>query len=165
NYGWNVKEGYTCFNAANALSPFGSCPTVDNRGQPLIDPVIVMNNFRNPAGGRTTIAIIGGNIYRGNKLQQFKGKYIFGSYTQSPSTIRGELFVAEPKSSGPWTFEEISLASSPNDIGALIKGFGEDRKGELYVTTSKLFGPTGNTGKVYKLVRPGDDDDMDTNDD
>ena len=155
NYGWNVKEGFTCFNAANALSPLSNCPMVDDKGNPLIDPVIVMNNFRNPAGGQTSIAIIGGHVYRGNELQQFRGKYIFGSYTSQPGIIGGELFVADRKPSGPWSFQEISLASSPDNIGALIKGFGEDRKGEIYVTTSQNFGPVGATGKVFKLVDAG----------
>jgi hypothetical protein len=29
---------------------------------------------------------------------------------------------------------------------------GEDRKGELYLTTSLVTGPSGTTGKVYKLI-------------
>ena len=153
NYGWNVKEGFTCFNAASALTPLPNCPTVDNRGEPLIDPKIVINNFRNPAGGRTSIAIIGGHVYRGDHINELRGKYIFGSYTQQPGVIAGELFVADPSGEGPWSFDEISLASSPNNIGALIKGMGEDSKGEIYVTTSQNFGPVGTTGKIYKLVR------------
>jgi len=32
---------------------------------------------------------------------------------------------------------------------------GEDRKGELYLTTSLVVGPAGTTGKVYKLVEVG----------
>jgi glucose/arabinose dehydrogenase len=161
NYGWNVKEGLTCFNAASSLNPFANCPGVDNLGKPLIDPVIVLNNFRHPAGGRT-LAIIGGNVYRGNDIEHFRGKYIFGTYTQLPTTTNGELFITQPSSStGLWTYEEVSLKSSPNDIGNLIKGFGQDRKGEIYVTTSLRLGPVGNTGKVYKLVEADDEDDDD----
>ncbi len=166
NYGWNVKEGFTCFNAASSLTPFPNCPTVDNFGNPLIDPVIVLNNFRNPVAPRTT-AIMGGNIYRGSDISHFKGKYIFGTYSQSSTVLLGELFIAEPRSWGPWNYQEISLKSSPNDIGALLKGMGEDRKGELYLTTSNVGGPSGTTGKVWKLVEvgkhhnDGDDDDDD----
>ena len=155
NYGWNVKEGFTCFNAASSLTPFPNCPGVDNFGNPLIDPVIVLNNFRNPAGGKAT-AVIGGNIYRGNDIAHLKGKYIFGTFAQSPTTTDGELFVAEPRSYGPWVYKEISLVSSPNDIGHLLKGMGQDEKGELYLTTSRIVGPTGNTGKVFKLVEAND---------
>ena len=156
NYGWNVKEGFTCFNAASALNPLQTCPTVDDKGNPLIDPVLVINNFQNPMGGRTSVAIIGGHVYRGNKLKELQGRYIFGSYTSQNGVVNGELFVANPKPAGVWSFEEISLASTAS-LGALVKGFGEDRKGEVYVTTSQNFGPVGTTGKIWKLVREGDD--------
>jgi glucose/arabinose dehydrogenase len=160
NYGWNVKEGFICFNAANSLVPFPNCPMMDNFGNPLVDPVLVINTFSNPAGGRAT-AIVGGHVYRGNDLDGYEGKYIFGTFTQSPTTTNGELFAAKMRNSGTWTYEKISLKSSPNDIGALLKGMGEDRKGELYLTTSLIVGPTGTTGKVYKLVEADDDDDDD----
>jgi glucose/arabinose dehydrogenase len=164
NYGWNVKEGFSCFNAASSRTPFADCPNVDNFGNPLVDPVIVINNFSNPAGGITT-AIMGGNVYRGDKISDFKGKYIFGTFSQSPTTTNGELFIAEPRNSGTWSYQEISLKSSPNDIGALLKGMGQDRKGELYLTTSTVVGPAGNTGKVFKLVEVDDDDDDEDDDD
>ncbi len=157
NYGWNVKEGFICFNAASSRIPFADCPNVDNLGNPLVDPVIVLNNFNNPAGGITT-AVVGGNVYRGSDISDFKGKYIFGTFTQTPTTANGELFIAEPRSSGPWTYREISLKSSPNDIGALLKGMGADRKGELYLTTSLVVGPAGTTGKVFKLIEVDEDD-------
>lgn len=155
NYGWNVKEGYSCFNAASSRNPLASCPAVDNFGNPLIDPVIVLNNFQNPVNPRTT-AIMGGNVYRGSDIKALKGKYVFGTYSQSPTTTNGELFVAEPAGQGPWNFAELSLKSSPNDIGALLKGMGEDNRGELYLTTSLVGGPSGNTGKVWKLVEVKD---------
>ena len=98
---------------------------------------------------------MGGNVYRGSDISDFKGKYIFGTFTQTPTTANGELFIAEPRNSGPWSYQEISLKSSPNDIGALLKGMGEDRKGELYLTTSLVVGPAGTTGKVYKLIEVG----------
>ena len=50
NYGWNVKEGTHCFNAANNDTLLPSCPNVDNLGNPLIDPVIEMVNAANPIG-------------------------------------------------------------------------------------------------------------------
>jgi glucose/arabinose dehydrogenase len=155
NYGWNVKEGYSCFNAAGSRNPFTACPGVDNFGNPLIDPVIVLNNFQNPVNPRTT-AIMGGNVYRGSDIKALKGKYVFGTYSQAPTTTNGELFVAEPAGQGPWSYTELSLKSSPNDIGALLKGMGEDSQGELYLTTSLIGGPSGTTGKVWKLVEVKD---------
>jgi hypothetical protein len=53
---------------------------------------------------------------------------------------------------GSWPFEEIALKNSPNDVGYYIKGFGQDAQGEVYLTVSSISGPTGSTGKVFKLV-------------
>ena len=152
NYGWNVKEGTHCFNAANNRTELPSCPAFDNFGNPLLDPVIELNNWQNPKGGKAT-TIIGGNVYRGKKIPELDGKYVFGTFSQTPATADGELFFAQPQGSGLWSFQEISLKSSPNDVGHYLKGFGQDRNGEIYLTVSKILGPTGNTGKVFILVR------------
>lgn len=152
NYGWNVKEGTHCFNAADNMTSLPSCPDKDEFGNPLIDPVIELNNWRNPAGGRAT-TVIGGNVYRGFLIPELYGKYIFGTFSQSFGTPNGELFVTKPSSSGGlWTYNEISLKSSPNDVGHYLKGFGQDLQGEVYLTVTSVVGPTGNTGKVYQLV-------------
>ena len=151
NYGWNVKEGTHCFNAANNKVPLPSCPDRDIWGNKLIDPVIELNNWQNPAGGKAT-TIIGGNVYRGNDIPGFQGKYIFGTFSQTPTTPNGELFIANPSGRGLWSYTEIMLASNPNDVGHYLKGFGQDLEGEIYLTVSSVLGPTGNTGKVFKLV-------------
>ena len=151
NYGWNVKEGTHCFNAANNLVEMPSCPDFDNEGRPLIDPIIEFNNWQNPAGGIST-TVIGGNVYRGHEINGLQGAYLFGSFSQIPSTASGELFVARPKAFGLWDFVEVPLKSFPDDLGHYLKGFGQDNKGEIYLTVSGLVGPSGNTGKVYKLV-------------
>jgi len=38
-------------------------------------------------------------------------------------------------------------------LGNYVKGFGQDQGGEIYVTGSTQLGPSGTTGKVFKLVR------------
>lgn len=151
NYGWNVKEATHCFNAANNRTELPSCPSVDVFGIPLTDPVIEMNNFQNPRGGKAT-TIIGGNVYRGDKLRGFNGKYIFGTYSQSPGTANAELFITTPGGPGLWSFDELVLKSYPEDLGYYLKGFGQDLKGEMYLTVSSIGGPSGNTGKILKLV-------------
>lgn len=151
NYGWNVKEGTHCFNAANNSTVMASCPSVDTFGHPLIDPIIELNNAANPAGGKAT-TVIGGNVYRGSALPQFDGKYIFGTYSQSATTANGELFVAAPSASGLWSYDEINLASHPNDLGYFLKGFGQDKNGELYLAVSSNGGPSGTSGKILRLV-------------
>jgi len=151
NYGWNVKEGDECFNAANEFLEVEDCPNVDPLGNRLIDPVIQVNNWLNPEGGRAT-TIIAGEVYRGNSIPGFHGKYIFGTFSQTPTTANGELFIANPAGAGPWDYQEIQLASHPNDIGYYLKGFGKDLQGEVYLTVSSILGPAGSTGKVFKLV-------------
>lgn len=154
NYGWNVKEGTECFNAASNLSEVANCPDMDNFGNKLIDPVIQLNNWKNPEGGIAT-TIIGGNVYRGNSIPGFHGKYIFGTFSQTISQPNGELFIANPAGPGLWPFQEIHLVSHPDDIGYYLKGFGQDLEGEIYLTVSSKLGPTLTTGKVFKLVQVG----------
>lgn len=155
NYGWNVKEGTHCFNAANNKVELASCPLQDVFATPLTDPVIELNNFQNPAGGKAT-TVIGGNVYRGNDISWLKGKYVFGTFSQSATTANGELFVATPANAGLWKYEEIDLKSHPNDVGYYLKGFGQDNKGEIYLTVSSVSGPSGTTGKVFKLIAEED---------
>src|SRR6185503_5893445 len=85
NYGWNVKEGKICFQAANNDTAFASCPSVDILGKPLTEPVITISNTSNPAGGRA-LTVIGGNVYRGSAIPAYVGKYIFGTFAQTAST-------------------------------------------------------------------------------
>ena len=154
NYGWNVREGAHCFNAADNTKELATCPTVDNRGKKLLDPVIELKNWKNPLGGNAT-TIIGGYIYRGETIQKWQGKYIFGTFSQSATTPNGELFVATPQfdnATATWDYEEIKLNSAQDDLGYFLKGFGQDEDGEMYITVSSTVGPSGNTGKVYKLV-------------
>ena len=151
NYGWNVKEGTHCFSTANDLQELGSCPMQDSAGNPLIDPVIELKNFANPGGG-ISIAVVGGNVYRGNAIRSLEGRYIFGSLSGSFSAATGKILIASPKAAGLWGFEDLKLKSFPVDLGQYLKGFGQDEDGEVYATTSMQVGPQGNTGKVYKIV-------------
>lgn len=154
NYGWNVREGAHCFNAADNTKELATCPTVDDRGKKLLDPVIELKNWKNPLGGKAT-TIIGGYIYRGETIQKWQGKYIFGTFSQSATTPNGELFVATPQfnnATATWDYEEIKLNSAQDDLGYFLKGFGQDEDGEMYITVSSNVGPSGNTGKVFKLV-------------
>jgi glucose/arabinose dehydrogenase len=152
NYGWNVREGRICFQAANNDTALATCPTTDPLGKTLIDPVIVINNTANPAGGRA-LTIIGGNVYRGSAIPDLVGKYIFGTYAQTAGTPNGELFVSSPAGQTAWAFSELDLVSYPNDLGHYLKGFGQDNDGEIYLTMGSNAGPSGVTGKVFRLIK------------
>ena len=151
NYGWNVREGMHCFNTDNDLVERASCPLMDPDGKPLIDPIIELPNVANPKGG-TTIAIVGGNVYRGKAIPDYNGKYIFGSLSGGGQAPSGKMYLAKPSGTGVWLFNAVPLKSFPTDLGQYLKGFGQDAEGEIYVTTSTRLGPAGTTGKVYKLV-------------
>lgn len=151
NYGWNVKEGTHCFNAANELTELSSCPGVDAFGNRLIDPVIEANNHENPEGGNFVV-VVGGYVYRGHNIPGLQGKYVFGNFSNDEDEPAGEIYVSNPDGPGLWSFAKVPLKSSPQDIGNFLKGFGQDFSGEIYVLASKNLGPSGNTGKVFKLV-------------
>jgi glucose/arabinose dehydrogenase len=156
NYGWNVKEGTHCFSTDNDLIERSSCPMVDTAGKHLIDPVIELVNSANPDGGGIAIAVIGGNVYRGDRIESLEGKYVFGVLSADDTKATGKLYKATPDGAGLWPFKEIKLKSFPGNLGQYVKGFGQDQNGEMYVTTSNIVGPSGTTGKVYKLVKVDD---------
>ena len=61
-----------------------------------------------------------------------------------------------PRKQGLWSIQEIRIEGRPNGrLGHFILGFGRDSAGEVYVLTSDSVGPSGSTGKVYRLVTPG----------
>jgi len=152
NYGWNVKEGTHCFNTDNDLVERKACPEVDPFGNKLIDPIIEVKNYSNPTGGGLTITVVGGNVYRGTALPAFYGKYIFGFLSATFDAPQGKIVVAEPSGNGLWPFKVLHPKSFPKNLGIWVKGFGQDAKGEIYVTGSPQLGPQGNVGKIYKLV-------------
>ena len=152
NYGWNVKEGPECFNAANEFLEVPNCPDADVYGNVLIDPAIAPANQANPEGGHF-VTVIGGYVYRGNDVPGLQGKYLFANATASFSNLSGEVYVSQPAGAGPWPYEKIAFQTYPDNIGHIIKGFGQDLSGEVYVLGSNVLGPTGTTGKLFKIVR------------
>ena len=80
NYGWNVKEGTHCFDAESPTQEPAACPDVvgaghPRTGDPLIDPIIEYPQARLGGPG---VAVVGGHVYRGSALPQFRGRYVFG---------------------------------------------------------------------------------------
>ena len=152
NYGWNVKEGTACFNTDSNLLIRPTCPNIDPLGITLSDPVIQLKNAAHPEGGGIATVIVGGNVYRGNSIPGWQGKYIFGTFSRSAMTPNAELYMSNPAGPGLWSYEEISLKDHTDNLGMYLRGFGQDQSGEVYITTSAGAGVSGNSGKVYKLV-------------
>jgi glucose/arabinose dehydrogenase len=152
NYGWNVKEGTHCFSTANPNASPLNCPSVDPRnGEPLRDPVIEFANAGQTGGLAYTV--VGGNVYRGSAMPKLDGRYIYGGATASLLAPEGRLFVSTPRAHGLWTLHEL-LINGTDRLSYVVKGFGQDSQGEVYVMASKILGPSGRTGTIFKLVPP-----------
>jgi glucose/arabinose dehydrogenase/plastocyanin len=150
NYGWNIKEAAHCFDPDNPNESPAECPDMGLKGEPLIDPIIEYNHS-------IGISVIGGYVYRGRRLPEFYGRYIFGDWSTSFGKTDGKLFVATPVAAGKglWPIEELFITTSKDGkLGRYLLGFGQDTQGELYVLTTERTGPTGNTGKIFKIVPP-----------
>lgn len=164
NYGWPIKEGSLWFDRTDARRVVLSGPIEGPMGEPLAEPIIVythpgvaLQGLSTVADGGTGatfasnltgIAIVGGYVYRGNAIADLQGKYVFGDWSRSFRSALGQLFVATPPSGADesWTTERIM------DLNEYVLGFGEDEDGEIYVLTTQRVGPSGTTGKVYKIV-------------
>ena len=155
NYGWNIKEGAHCFDAANPENPPASCPgTVGEghprTGDPLIDPVIELRNSGAFDDGHGVV-VVGGYVYRGSALPSLDGTYLFGVWSRGDNN-GGAIFTAETAQEGMWDFAPLSLEGNPNgELQEFLLSFAQDLNGEVYVLTTQEVGPTGDTGKVYRL--------------
>ena len=157
NYGWNVKEGTHCVSTDNPDESPAECPdevqSGIRAGDPLIDPVIEYANHHQPGG--LGAVVVGGHVYRGDVLRQLVGRYVFGDWSTEFEEPDGTLFVASRRKQGLWLMQELRVANRPSGrIDHYVLGFGQDLSGEVYVLVTENTGPTGNTGKVFKLVRP-----------
>lgn len=155
NYGWNVKEGAHCFSTENPDQSRAECPEMDADGRMLIDPIIEYQNAN--AEGGLGLVVIGGNVYRGEAMPQWVGNYIFGDWSTSFDMADGTLLMATPPTADGemWPFEELTITNNDNGrLNEFLLSFGQDSSGELYILTTETSGPTGTTGKVYRLVSP-----------
>ncbi len=144
NYGWRIREGASCFNLEDALQPLGTCATSATDGTPLSDPILAYDH----TVGRS---VIGGYVYRGEAVRSLRGRYVFGDWQYDANGLA--LFTAVPTETG-WVRSELSVGAGTVGVSPLtyLFGFGVDAAGELYALTGEFLGPTGNTGKVLRLV-------------
>ena len=159
NYGWAVKEGTFLFN--RVAGPGGQPPAgsvgADSPGSPagLIDPI------SGPAGTlqydhTDGISITGGFVYRGTRIPELVGKYIFGDLAlrSLPPRVDGRLFYADLQT-GEIKYFQLPTVPGAQDGGVLpnqltVHGFGEDASGELYALVTNT--PANGTGGiVYRI--------------
>jgi glucose/arabinose dehydrogenase len=152
NYGWNVKEGTHCFSTATPSESLADCPNADPDGVALIDPILEYPHDNQPGG--FGLSVIGGHVYRGAALPELVGRYVFGDWSTSGTMPDGHLFVASPAAgeSGMWSMTPLAIEGR-DSLGEFVLGVSEDEAGELYLLTSEEGGPSGTTGKVYRIER------------
>jgi glucose/arabinose dehydrogenase len=101
NYGWNVFEGRHQFRPAS----------LENHVEPIAEY---------PTGPGGTCAVTGGYVYRGSRIPDLIGRYVFGDYCS------GQIWVLE-RQGRSWVREELM------DTDLSIASFGEDAQRELLI--------------------------------
>jgi glucose/arabinose dehydrogenase len=131
NYGWKVMEGTLC--STRTACP-ASTPACDSAA--FTPPVL---EYDHGSG----CSVTGGYVYRGSRLPQLRGNYLFGDF------CTGVIWSASRQGSG------FQVRRLPGTVSQLIT-FGEDSNGEIYAGTlaGKLLRLTG-TGATRAADRVG----------
>lgn len=103
NYGWNIMEGFHCFE------PSSDCDTSG-----LILPIVEY-------GRDEGVSVTGGFVYRGPAINQLKGKYIYADYATGKIWALDFSEINDPANT---ELMEVSFQ---------ISSFGEDQDQELYL--------------------------------
>lgn len=108
NYGWNVREGNHWFR-----------PDGDDADRPeLIDPIL---EYHHDIGK----SITGGAVYRGARVPELVGKYLYADY------VSGLLWALDYDPVAGKVVANYSLTGNKLPV----MSFGEDEKGDVYFTT------------------------------
>ncbi len=121
NYGWSVREG---------LHPFGKNGNRSSQG--MIDPIFEYNHDVGKS-------ITGGSVYRGEKVPELQGKYLYADY------VSGKLWALDYDSKAQKVVGNHLIPSQQLPVVS----FGEDEKGEVYFMTV-----TGSGKGIYSF-QPG----------
>lgn len=138
NYGWRIKEGSFFFDPNGGNEGFVTTEAVTTVPPDLIDPIA---EYDHDDG----VSVIGGFVYRGSQIPELQGRYITGDFQLGPT---GRLFYLDEEN----TVLEFQIGIENRDLGLLLKGFGQDVHGEIYVCASGEVGPTGSAGRILKIV-------------
>jgi glucose/arabinose dehydrogenase len=116
NYGWPLMEGPMCYSPA----------VCDTAGMNLKAPLYYYDHSEGAA-------VIGGHVYRGTRLSELSGLYIYGDYG-------GTVWALDYDGVNPPT-RSVLVPSSPQ---LLTTGVGNPYKSEMYFSS--------NDGKIYRLA-------------
>ena len=162
NYGWNFKEGTFFFDPKGFEPGSGTATPVDPGrippGVTLTDPIAEYDTHNEGH------SVIGGYVYRGTRIPQLRGRYVFGDFSRAFVNrigTDGRLFylVEKPFAERPLLqIAEFRLVDREK-LGLALFGFAQDHAGELYVLGNATGVPfpektTGKrTGVVLRITR------------
>jgi Glucose / Sorbosone dehydrogenase len=129
NYGWNLLEG-------NASYPENS-PTVNAAS--LTAPAFVYDHSEGQS-------VTGGYVYRGSAIAGLQGAYVYGDF------VSGKVWALHQTATGTWDNQLLLDANSvlsPSEPKFKLSTFGQDDKGNLYLTN--FYGNGETNGVVYKI--------------
>ena len=106
NYGWNITEGSSCYNA-------NSC---NKQGLEL--PVLEYGH------GGNQCSVTGGFVYRGSSMPELAGVYFYADYCAG--WVKSFTYNGGASDQRDWNLGSIGNITS----------FGEDSSGEIYITSS-----------------------------
>ena len=134
NYGWRVREGLI----QNPAFPNDPIPP---------DAVNPAYDYAHSVGQ----TVIGGYVYRGNKIKALRGTYVFADYL-GPDTgnFTGKIFTLDFNGTIASNFQDITADLFPTKVGnfPLVNptSLGEDASGELYIADI-------GSGNIFKITR------------
>jgi glucose/arabinose dehydrogenase len=120
NYGWNLREG------AHTFGRDGSGPRAD-----LIEPIWEYDH-------QVGASITGGAVYRGKRLPELVGKYLYADY------VTGKIWALKYDEAAK---KVVSNEAIPSEKLPIIT-FGEDEQGEMYFTRV-----TADGKGIYRFVK------------
>jgi len=120
NYGWSIREG---------SHPFGNRD--GKPASPWIDPIWEYDH-------QVGKSITGGTVYRGQKLPELQGYYVYGDY------VSGSIWALKYDHDTKSVVKNMAIQST----GLPVYAIGEDAEGEIYVMTESSTGQP-----IYRLAR------------
>ena len=126
NFGWNIMEGFHCYpeeiecNNTNLIEPIWEYPNNANYFKTLAG--IKQNKMDG-------CSITGGYVYRGNKIPEFYGRYIFGDYC----TGKVWSFIYENGETKNIKNHTLEILNSMNKNSFYLSSFGKTNEGELFI--------------------------------
>ncbi len=129
NYGWNIMEGMHCYERSlNLIEKAKGIKANKNSCEKTnLELPIIQYSTRQDSN----CSVIGGYVYRGNKLPSLQGSYIYGDYCS------GKIWALD------YYKNKLPTTKLLVNTSLKISSFGEDADGEIYILSLN--------GHIYKF--------------